>query len=284
MAELAGSIVAIVTPFSEDRLDLAAFSDLLEWHLASGTSAVCVAGTTGEGATLRPGERDALCRRAREVLKGRCPLVAGAGTNATWSSVEAAREAAAAGADALLVVVPYYSKPPQEGIVRHFEAVARAAAGVPLIAYDVPGRTAVRLEEETVRRLARVPGVVALKDATGDLERAGRIARGTPLTVLSGDDAHTLAMMERGARGVVSVAANVVPAAVAALVRDRSREAQERLQPLCKALFVESNPVPVKFALAAMGRIRNELRLPLTPLAEAHHASVRAALQAAGAL
>jgi len=284
VGELGGSIVALVTPFSEDRLDLAAFTDLLEWQVASGTAGICVAGTTGEAATLRPGEREALCRRAREVLKGRCPLLVGTGTNATWSSVEATREAAACGVDGVLVVAPYYNKPSQEGIVRHFEAVARAAGGLPVVAYDVPGRAAVRIEEKTVHRLARIPGLAAFKDAAGDVERAGRIARDTGLAVLCGDDALTLDMMDRGARGVISVAANVVPGAMARLVRERSREIHARLQPLFKALFLEANPIPVKFALASMGRIRNELRLPLTPLVEAHHAAVRGAVQAAGEL
>jgi 4-hydroxy-tetrahydrodipicolinate synthase len=279
-----GSICAIVTPFRDGRVDLDAFAALVEWQIASGTSGICVAGTTGEGATLRPEERDALVRRAVEVARGRAPVLAGTGTNATWSTVEQTRAARASGAAAALVVTPYYNKPSQEGLYRHFRAVAEAAEGLPIVLYDVPGRTAVTIAEATIERLARVPGIVALKDATGDVERMGRLARSTPLALLCGDDALALPAMRAGARGVVSVAANVVPAAMAALCRERSDALHERLLPLFRALFLESNPIPVKHALAAIGRIRDELRLPLTPLDPRHHPALRAALQGAGAL
>jgi 4-hydroxy-tetrahydrodipicolinate synthase len=207
----------------------------------------------------------------------------GTGTNATWSTVEQTKAAVRWGADALLVVTPYYNKPPQAGLLRHYEEVAKAAGGRPVIAYDVPGRTSVMLAEETVRQLAAVPGLVALKDATGDVDRIGRLA-GTPLTLLSGDDALTLRSMEKGAVGVISVAANVVPEAMARLCEARDAASHERLTPLFKALFVESNPIPVKFALARMGRLRNELRLPLVPLSARHEPAVLDALALAGAL
>jgi len=279
-----GSLVAIVTPFKDGDLDLDAFASLVEWHVASGTSGIVIAGTTGEAATLHPEEREALCRRALLAAKGRVPVIAGTGTNATWSTVQLTRAAGQWGVDGMLVVAPYYNKPTQEGLFRHFEEAARAAAGRPVIAYDVPSRTAVTIKEATVRRLARVPGIVALKDATGDLERVGRLAAETPLTLLSGDDATTLEAMGKGARGVVSVAANVVPEKMARLCRDRDERLHEELSPLFKALFVETNPIPVKFALHRMGRIRNELRLPLVPLSSEHEPTVAEALRGAGAI
>jgi 4-hydroxy-tetrahydrodipicolinate synthase len=277
-----GSIVAIVTPFRDGEIDLEAFLSLVEWHVASGTKGIVVAGTTGESATLHPEEREVLCRRALEAAKGRVPVIAGTGTNATWSTVQLTRAAAQWGADAVLVVAPYYNKPTQEGLYLHFEAAARAAGGRPVILYDVPGRTAVTIKEPTVKRLARVPGIVALKDATHDLERVGRLAE--DLTILAGDDATTLDAMRRGAKGVISVAANVVPEKMARLCRDRDETIHGELLPLFQALFVESNPIPVKFALHRMGRIANELRLPLCPLSAEHEPTVANALRRAGAL
>jgi 4-hydroxy-tetrahydrodipicolinate synthase len=284
VAEFGGSLVAIATPFALGELDLRAFTALLEWHLASGTGGIVVGGTTGEAATLHPEERQMLCRRAVEVCRGRIPVVAGTGTNATWSSVAMAKSALSWGVDGQLVVTPYYNKPTQEGMFLHFSAVAEAARGCPIIAYDVPGRTGVTLSEETVARLARVPGIVALKDAAHDVERAARISATTRLTVLSGDDELTLAMMRKGAKGVISVAANVAPAEMARLCRDLDDALQERLLPLFKALFVESNPIPVKYALSRLGRCRNELRLPLTPLAKRLEPAVDAALRSSGVL
>jgi 4-hydroxy-tetrahydrodipicolinate synthase len=277
-------MVAIVTPFKGADVDLDAFASLVEWHIASGTSAIVVAGTTGEAATLHPEEREALCRRALAVAKGRVSVVAGTGTNATWSTVQLTRSAAQWGVDGMLVVTPYYNRPTQEGLVLHFEEAARAAGGRPVILYDVPSRTCVTIKEATVKRLARIQGVVALKDATGDLDRVGRLAAETSLAMLSGDDATTLECMSRGAKGVISVAANVVPEKMARLCRDRDERIHEELQPLFKALFVESNPIPVKFALHRMGRIRNELRLPLVPLSAEHEPTVAEALRAAGAI
>jgi 4-hydroxy-tetrahydrodipicolinate synthase len=283
-ASFAGSIVAIVTPFRGGDVDLDAFAALVEWHVASGTQGIVVAGTTGESATLHPEEREVLCRRALAAARGRVPVIAGTGTNATWSTVQLTRAAAQWGVDGVLVVAPYYNKPTQEGLFLHFEEAARAAGGRPVILYDVPGRTAVTIKEGTVRRLARLPGIAALKDATGDLERVGRLAAETSLTLLAGDDATTLEAMRRGAKGVISVAANVVPEKIARLCRDRDASLHEELSPLFKALFVESNPIPVKFALHRMGRIRNELRLPLCPLSAEHEPTVADALRRAGAI
>jgi len=283
-AGFAGSLVAIVTPFRGADVDLDAFASLVEWQVASGTSGIVVAGTTGEAATLHPEEREALCRRALTAVKGRVPVTAGTGTNATWSTVQLTRAAAQWGVDGMLIVTPYYNKPTQEGLVLHFEEAARAAAGRPVILYDVPGRTGVTIKEATVKRLARMHGVVALKDATGDLDRVGRLAAETPLALLSGDDAATLECMRRGAKGVISVAANVVPEKMARLCRDLDARIHEELLPLFKALFVESNPIPVKFALHRMGRIKNELRLPLVPLSAEHEPTVADALRVAGAI
>ncbi len=277
-SELEGALVALVTPFENGQVDLAAFSNLVEWHLASGTSGLVIRGTTGEAATLHPAERESLCRRAIEICEGKIPIIAGTGTNATWSTVMWTRAAVQWGVDAVLIVTPYYNKPTQRGLLEHYKEAAAAAAGTAVIPYDVPGRTGVTIAEETVHELAKIPGVVAFKDATHDVERAGRLARDTSLTILSGDDALTLSMMREGAKGVISVVANVVPEQMARLCADRDTALHERLVPLFKASFAESNPIPVKFALAETGRIRNELRLPLTPLAPEHHETVRSAL------
>jgi len=279
-----GSLVAIVTPFHDGKVDVEAFEALVEWHIESGTNGIVVAGTTGEAPTLHIEEKELLCRRARDVIGDRCHLMVGTGTNCTRTSVELTRAATRWGVDSVLVVTPYYNKPPQEGLLRHYESVARAAGDLPVVAYDVPGRTGVTIREETVLRLAEIDNVVALKDATLDLERAERLAAQTDLAILSGDDAGTLAMMRGGARGVVSVAANVVPEAMAHLCRDLDEAIHERLSPLFKALFVQSNPIPTKWALARMGRIKNEVRLPLVPLDESHAPAVQAALMSAGAL
>jgi len=272
-------MVAIVTPFSNGALDVAAFAALVDWHFAQGTHGIVVAGTTGEAATLQDDERATMCRIAREVARGRGPVVVGTGTNATADSVALTRAASEWGVDGVLVVTPYYNKPPQRGLVEHFRAVAEAGAGLPVIAYDVPGRTGVTIAEATVHELARIPGIVALKDATHDVERAARLAHETPLTILSGDDALALPLMRGGAKGVISVAANVVPDRMAALCATGDESLSESLQPLFRALFVESNPIPVKWALHRMGRIRDELRLPLLPLAVEHRATVEAALR-----
>jgi len=280
--ELRGSMVAIVTPFRGDALDMEAFEALVEWHLDEGTSGIVVAGTTGEAATLHGEEREALARKAVEICAGRAHVMVGTGTNCTRTSVELTRAAGRWGVDSVLVVTPYYNKPPQAGLLAHYQAVAEV--GLPVVAYDVPGRTGVTIREETVKRLAEIENVVALKDATLDLERAARLARETDLILLSGDDAATLQMMRDGAQGVISVAANVVPAGMAKLCAGLDEAEHERLSPLFKALFVQSNPIPVKWVLARMGRIRNELRLPLVPLDEAHEESLEGAMSQVGLL
>ncbi len=280
MPELAGSMVAIVTPFRDGELDMAAFEALVCWQLEQGTSGIVVSGTTGEAATLHGEERELLSRKAVELCAGRAHVMVGTGTNCTRTSVELTRAATKWGVDSVLAVTPYYNKPPQEGLVQHYRAVA--AVGLPVVAYDVPGRSGVSLREETVHRLAEIENIVALKDATLDLERAARIARETDLILLSGDDATTLQMMRHGAKGVVSVAANVAPAGMARLCAELDEAEHDRLSPLFKALFVQSNPIPVKWALARMGRIVDELRLPLVSLDLAHVAAVEDALSRTG--
>lgn len=285
-----GSLVAIVTPMHPDgAIDWPAWDRLLALHLAAGTSAIVVGGTTGESTTLSDAELIALLQRARAQLGGRVALIAGAGTSSTASSIERARAICAVGVDALLVVTPAYNRPTQEGLYRHFEAVA-AAASVPLVLYNVPGRTAVDLLPATVARLAKLPRIAAVKEAVASMERVRELVALTPghFCVLSGDDASAAAAMAQGARGVISVTANVVPKAMAELVADALRGDHESarrrdlaLRALHEALFVETNPIPVKWLLAQRGLIQHGLRLPLTELSLHLQAQVLAALQAA---
>jgi 4-hydroxy-tetrahydrodipicolinate synthase len=285
-----GSLVAIVTPMHPDgAIDWTAWNRLLALHLGAGTSGVVVGGTTGESATLTDAELLELIERARPALHGRAALIAGAGTSSTAQSVERARWLSAAGVDALLVVTPAYNKPTQEGLFRHFEAVA-AASSVPVVLYNVPSRTAVDLLPATVARLAKLPRIVAVKEAVASMERVRELSALLPreFSVLSGDDASAAAALAQGARGVISVTANVVPKAMVEMVRaalEGDREATLRrdapLRALHEALFVEANPIPVKWAMAQRGLIQGGLRLPLTELSESLRARVRAALDGA---
>jgi 4-hydroxy-tetrahydrodipicolinate synthase len=285
-----GSFVAIVTPMHADgSLDLAAWDRLLAMHLEAGTSGIVVCGTTGESPTVGDAEVLQLIERARPRLKDRAALIVGAGNNNTAESVERARRFSAAGVDALLVVTPAYNKPSQEGLYRHFEAVISASA-VPVVLYNVPGRTAVDLMPGTVARLMKLPRVVAVKEAVPTMERVRELAAlgGGQLAVLSGDDATAAQAMLNGARGVISVTANVVPKAMAdmcaaALRGDRSltETLDAPLRALHDALFVEGNPIPLKWAMAELGLIEPGLRLPLTPLSEGLRPRVRAALDTA---
>jgi 4-hydroxy-tetrahydrodipicolinate synthase len=288
-----GSLVAIVTPMCPDgSIDLQAWDRLLTLHLEAGTSGVVVCGTTGESPTVSDAEVMQLLERARARLSGRAALIVGAGTNSTAASVERARRFSAAGVDALLMVTPAYNKPTQEGLFRHFEAIA-AAASVPVVLYNVPGRTAVDLLPSTIARLVKLPRIVAVKEAVPTMERVRELAAlgNGEFTVLSGDDESAGQAMLNGARGVISVTANVAPKAMAqmsaaALAGDRAlmERIDAALRPLHSALFVEGNPIPVKWALSELGLIQSGIRLPLTPLSEGHHARVRAALKAAAPL
>lgn len=286
-----GSIVAVVTPMAESGdIDYAAWDRLLDWHVENGTDAIVVVGTTGESPTVTLDEAAELVRRAAARLGGRIPVIAGSGTKSTVTTIERTRRLGEAGADAVLVVTPYYNKPTQEGLYLHYLAVAEASA-VPVILYNVPARTGVDLLPETVERLAVHPRIVALKEATGSLQRLAELQErcGDEMVFLSGDDPIAAEAMLAGARGVISVTANVAPRAmheltVAALAGEatRARELDARLQVLHRAMFVESNPIPAKWAVQQLGLIPGGIRLPLTPLAASAQPTVRDAMRAAG--
>jgi len=286
-----GSIPALITPMRDDgSIDLAAWDRLLDFHFDQGSDAVVVGGTTGESPTISSDELASLIGRARSRLAGRMPVIAGSGGNSTARSVALSRAAVEAGADALLVVTPYYNRPTQEGLYRHFTAIADAA-GAPVILYNVPSRTSCDLLPETVARLAAHPRIVGIKEATGDVTRGEAVMRLCPddFLLLSGDDPTAVALMRIGARGVISVTANVVPRAMhevcAAALAGRFDEAaalDRRIAPLHRALFVEPNPIPVKWALERIAMIAGGIRLPLTPLSQAARGAVEAAMRASG--
>ncbi len=288
-----GSIVAIVSPMHEDgSLDFDSYRRLIDWHIEQGTKAIAAVGTTGESPTVDMDEHAALIRIAVEHAAGRVPIIAGAGGNSTREAIELSEYARKAGADASLQVVPYYNKPTQEGMYRHFRAVAEAV-DLPIVLYNVPGRTVADMSNETVLRLSEVPGIVGLKDATGDVPRASALLAQTPsgFAVYSGNDDCALPLMAMGAHGVISVTANVAPAPMARMCElaldGQWREAlalHRRLLPLHFDLFVEANPIPVKWALAEMGRIPPGIRLPLTPLSPERHGIVRSALERCGVI
>ncbi len=286
-----GSIPALVTPMREDGgVDLDAWDRLLDFHVREGTDGVVVAGTTGESPTLERAELETLVRRAKLHLDGRMPVIAGSGSNSTAHSVALSLAAQDAGADGLLVVTPYYNRPTQQGLFLHFMAVADAVR-IPVVVYNVPGRTACDLLPETIARLSEHPRIVAVKEATGDIPRGTAILQQARrgFVLLSGDDPTAADLMKVGARGVISVTANVVPRAmhdlcIAALAgrHDEAAGANERLMPLHRALFVEPNPIPVKWAVRRLGLIGPGIRLPLTPLSAESEPQVLAAMRAAG--
>ena len=288
-----GSMVAIVTPMTDDgALDLDAFRTLLDWHVAEGTDGIVVVGTTGESPTVDFDEHRLLIETAVKHVAGRVPVIAGTGANSTREAIELSQYAKAAGADMSLTVVPYYNKPTQEGLYRHFRAIAEAV-DIPQILYNVPGRTVADLGNDTTLRLAEVPGIVGIKDATGNLERGTDLLRRKPKSfrVYSGDDATGIALMLLGGDGVISVTSNVAPRRMAALCRAalagniaQAHVLNEGLLPLHRELFSEPNPIPVKWALSEMGRIGPTLRLPLTPLSRALHERLRTALHHGGCL
>jgi 4-hydroxy-tetrahydrodipicolinate synthase len=286
-----GSIVAIVTPMHDDgSIDFDSYRRLIDWHVEQGTAAIVAVGTTGESPTVDFSEHGEIVRVTVEQAAGRVPVIAGTGGNSTREAIELTAHAKKVGAAATLQVVPYYNKPTQEGLYRHFRAVAEQV-GLPVILYNVPSRTVADLSNDTVVRLAEVPGIVGLKDATGDIPRACELLARVPqdFALYSGNDDSALALMAMGGHGVISVTANVAPAEVArmcaaALAGDwqTAQAINRKLLPLNTKLFVEANPIPVKWALARMGRMPAGIRLPLTPLSEPHHATVLAALKAAG--
>lgn len=288
-----GAGTALVTPFTRDgAVDEKALRSLIDWQIAEGIHFLVPCGSTGEAATLSPDEHRRVVEITVEQVAGRIPVIAGAGSNDTKKAIAVSREMQAAGATHLLHVSPMYNKPPQRGIIAHFEAIANAV-DLPVVMYNVPGRTASNMEADTTLRLAENSRLVAVKEASGDMAQIGRIIRDRPdgFSVLSGDDALTIAIMAAGGDGVISVTSNATPKLVAQLVEavraGKMREAREieaRLADWTAAAFVESNPLPVKAGLAMMGRIENALRLPLVPLADKHGAAVRASLEKAGVL
>jgi 4-hydroxy-tetrahydrodipicolinate synthase len=288
-----GSLVALVTPMTESGdVDHVAFGRLLDWHARQGTDGIVIAGTTGESPTVGAAEAAELLQIAVQRVGGRMPVIAGTGGNSTAESIERTRAACELGVDGVLVVTPYYNRPPQEGLYRHFSLVADASS-VPLILYNVPSRTACDLLPETVERLSFHPQIIGIKEATGSVERGGEIlARcGDDFLLLSGDDATCRELIGTGAQGVITVTGNVAPRLMhemveAALSDDQggARELDERLAGLHTALFVESNPIPVKWALGRLGLIGPGIRLPLIPLAESKHETVLAAMRRAGVI
>jgi len=294
MKTITGSIVALVTPFHPDgSVDYPTLRQLIDWHIAEGTDCIGVVGTTGESPTVSVEEHCEIIRVAVEQAARRVPIMAGCGANSTAEAIELAQFARKVGADCQLQVVPYYNKPTQEGQYQHFKAIAEATGDLPVILYNVPGRTVADMALETVLRLAQVPGIIGIKEATGNIERAQWLIRETPenFAVYSGDDPTAVALMLCGGQGNVSVTANVAPRlmhelCVAAIAGDarKAMDIQLRLMPVHKNLFVEANPIPLKWAMARMGLCGGTMRLPLTPMSAHLEPVVEAALKDSGLL
>ena len=289
---ITGSIPALVTPMLEDgSVDYANLRKLIDWHIAEGTDCIGVVGTTGESPTVNVEEHREIIRVSVEQAKGRVPIMAGCGANSTAEAISLAKFAQSVGADCQLQVVPYYNKPTQEGLYQHFKAIAEAVPNLPIILYNVPGRSVADMQHDTVLRLAQVPGIVGIKEATGNIERAQWLIRDLPkeFAVYSGDDPTAVALMLCGGKGNVSVSANIAPRlmhelCVAAIAGDvhKAMEIQFKLMPVHKNLFVEANPIPVKWAMERMGLCGGTLRLPMTQLSKSQEPVVEAALRASG--
>lgn len=288
-----GSMVALVTPMTADgQLDWEGLHKLVDWHLEKGTHAIVAVGTTGESATLNVSEHLQVIRKVVDQVNGRIPVIAGTGANSTSEAIELSLSAKGAGADAGLSVTPYYNRPTQEGLFLHHQAIAKAVA-LPQILYNVPARTGVDMLPETIARLSTVDNIIGVKEATGELDRVSWLLENTPddFLVVSGDDMTAVELMLLGGNGNISVTANVAPAEIAKMcelaIAGKAAEARaihERLLPVHNAMFVESNPIPVKWAVAEMGLMQSGIRLPLTPLAERYHQQVRDALKGADLL
>lgn len=270
-----GSLVAIVTPFRKGKVDEQAFASLIEWQIASGTNGIVPCGTTGESATLSHEEHNRVIELTVEIVRRRVPVIAGTGSNSTEEAITLTRHAKQAGADGALLITPYYNKPTQEGLYRHYKAVAEAV-DMPLVLYNIPGRTGVNMLPATIARLSAIHTIVGVKEGSGSVQQASDIVQmcGDRLTVLAGDDSLTLPMMAVGGKGVITVTANILPREMADLVKffaegniAHARQIHFKLSPLFAALFYETNPIPVKEALGMMGKIDPELRLPLCPMA-----------------
>lgn len=287
---LKGSFVALVTPFKNGKFDERAYKKLIEWHIAEGTHGIVPCGTTGEASTLDFEEHIYVIEVAVKTAKKRIPVIAGTGANATYEAIDITKKAKKAGADGALLVTPYYNKPTQEGLYRHYKAIADAV-NIPIVLYNVPGRTAVNLLPATVARLAECKNIIGIKEATGDLKQVSEVIRlcGDRITVVSGDDFTTLPLMALGGKGVISVTANIAPHDVAGMCNawERGKIAAARklhfkLEPLNAAMFIETNPIPVKTALALMGRTSEEFRLPLCEMSPANKEKLKSVLKNAG--
>jgi 4-hydroxy-tetrahydrodipicolinate synthase len=284
--KLSGSLVALITPFKDGAVDEAGLRALVEYHVKNGTNGIVPCGTTGESVTLDEQEHERVVRIVTETVAGRIPVVAGAGTNSTEKSIKLAKEAKHAGASAILVVTPYYNRPTQQGLYLHYEAIANAV-DIPIVVYNVPSRTGTNLLPETLARLSKISQVVAVKEASGSMDQVSQIIRdcGPDFTVLSGDDSLTLPILALGGHGVISVVANVAPRAMSELVaRYRAGKMAEaralhyQLFELCRTMFVETNPIPVKAAAGMLGLCGGELRLPMCPPSDANRAKIQAVL------
>ncbi|MCK5064393.1 MAG: 4-hydroxy-tetrahydrodipicolinate synthase [Candidatus Fermentibacteraceae bacterium] len=282
-----GAITALVTPFNNGAIDTVSLRNLVNWQIEQGIDGLLACGCTGEAATLTAEEHHQVVRTVLEAAEGRVPVIAGTGTNYTASSVELSMETAALGVDAVLLITPYYNKPTPEGQIEHYTAVADEV-DCPVILYNVPGRTGTNMLPETIARLAEHPRIVAVKDAAGSAERVTAILNLCDITVLSGDDAIAMAQVALGAAGVISVVSNIAPAAMSELISDtakgnlqEARKIQARLYPVIKAMFIETNPMPVKKSLAMMGRIQDEIRLPLVSMKEEFAPELRRILEKA---
>jgi 4-hydroxy-tetrahydrodipicolinate synthase len=285
-----GSMVALVTPFKGGRIDKKALKSLIDFHIEHRTDVIIPCGTTGESATMSHDEHREVMEFVVDHVEGKTPVICGAGSNNTEEALGLVQHAKKIGADGVLVVTPYYNRPTQEGLYRHYEYLARKV-DIPMVLYNVPGRTGVSLAPATIARLSKIPTIVAVKEASGSLDQVDQIMDLCDITVISGDDPLTVPMMAVGARGVISVTANIVPHLVRDLVHralegnfEEARQIHRELYPLSRALFIETNPVPVKTALAMMGKIRSEFRLPLVKMSDENEKKLREALKKAGLL
>ncbi|MGH7775534.1 MAG: 4-hydroxy-tetrahydrodipicolinate synthase [Candidatus Binatia bacterium] len=286
----AGSMVALVTPFKDGRTDWESLEGLVEFHVKNGTNGIVPCGTTGESATLSHQEHDDVVKAVVKSVKKRVPVIAGTGSNSTAEAIRLTQEAEKAGADGALLISPYYNRPTQEGIYQHYKKVA-SEVGIPLIVYNIPGRTGSKIEPETLARLSEIKNVAGVKEATGSVDQAIDVLRlcRESFAVLSGEDSLTFSLMALGGKGVISTVANIVPKEMADLTNaclkgdwEKGKKLQLKLVPLIRAVFVETNPIPIKTALSIMGKCRGDLRLPLTPMAEGNLKKLREAMTGFG--
>jgi len=285
-----GSFVAIVTPFRNSKIDEKKFKELIEFQIENGTDGIVPVGCTGEAATLTHEEQKYLMKFVCDVVKKRVPVICGAGSNSTAEAIALTKYAKRAGCDGVLSITPYYNKPTPEGQYRHYEAIA-GAADIPIMLYNVPSRTGISMTPETVARLSKFNNIVAIKEASGSLDQVSRILSSCDITVLSGDDSLTLPMMAIGARGVVSVVANIIPKEVHEMTLnflegnvEKAKDIHHRIFPLCRAMFIETNPIPLKVSMRLLGRLNGEMRLPLCGMEKENEVKLKKALKEYGLL